>query len=145
MRRAVALALVLVVAAGCALGDVLEGYGDSVAMTDSSLVGTWWGGTTRVLFFGSDGSVIANDLPVPLVDMVLPPDFDRSASGADAAGTWRITPSGEVVLELELIAGAPTAMAGPELSSLRDEAGVVGLWFFYVGDGGNSWTVYHKV
>jgi len=144
VRRAAAL-VALVLVSGCALGEILADYGDPVDLTAPALVGTWWGGTTRLIVFRADGTMAANDLPVPVLEDALPAGFDSAAHGADALGSWEVARPGTVDLSVEVLAGSPVPMSGPSFSALRDDDGVVGLWLFYSGDGGNSWTVYRKV
>lgn len=150
MRRLIALLLAAVVAAGCSLGEVLADHGDPVDMRPADLVGTWRGGTQRVITFAEDGGFTAGWLPYEEFDEFLPVDFDPAAN-VTGSGIWALRPPFEnpdgpastVALSFHELAGARNGSGAFEHSALR-QGGRVLLFFFYVGPGGNSWTAYER-
>ena len=152
MKRVLAWLAILVVIAGCGIGEALQDPGDPVDMTPSTLAGTWHGGTERFITFREDGTFSAINLPYALFKN----DFDSGSHPAsqkvDGTGTWALvgtagrpdSPRSNVHLDFEQLTGASHRIASIELNALRPEDGKVYLVVFYIGDGGNSFTGYLK-
>jgi hypothetical protein len=151
MKRVLAYLTILIVAAGCGLGEALADYGDPVDMRPADLVGKWHGGSTRSIVFDESGTFSASNLPYAAFDDFVPSDFDPARERLDGSGTWTLEaspqhpdgPKAIVALSYRRLAGQEVAAGGPDLTALRQD-GVVSLVFFYVSDGGNSWTAYQK-
>jgi hypothetical protein len=152
VKRVLAFVAILVVIAGCSIGEALQDPGDPVDMTPSTLAGTWHGGTQRFITFREDGTFTAINLPTaPFADYLNSTGFDPGRQRLDGSGTWTLEtlsgqsaqPHASVRLSFDQLAGAPTRYSGPILSALRPEDGKVYLVMFYV-DQGNSWTGYLK-
>jgi hypothetical protein len=140
--------MAIIVAGGCTLGEIMADYGDPVDMQPSDLVGSWRSGQHRTITFDEDGTFTAAHLPYEVFDEFLPVGFDP-ARNIIGSGTWSLEapdenpdgPRSTVALSIEL--ADKLGVIGVELSALRQD-GTVFLFFFYVGEGGNSWTAYQK-
>jgi hypothetical protein len=153
VKRVLALLAILVVGAGCALGEVLQDPGDPVDLTPSTLAGTWHGGTQRFITFKEDGSFSAIDFPAtPMRDFLNSIGFDATRDAVDGSGTWTLggrpedssSPQATVHLVFTQIAGVSSKAGGPDLNALRPGDGKVYLVMSYVGDQGNMTTAYLK-
>lgn len=150
MRRVLIYTAVLIVIGACSFGETMADYGDPVDMRPADLVGTWNSGTDRSIVFSEDGTFTASNLPYEAFDDFVPDEF-IPGSQVDGSGTWTLVspatkpdgPASTVALSFQRLAGSKVRSAGPNLSALRQDD-VVYLVFFYVGDGGNSWTAYRK-
>jgi hypothetical protein len=142
--RAIAFAAALVVTGGCALGDILGDYPETVAMTSDMLTGTWWADAHRLIRFSPSGRMAANDLPLSLVSDALPADFDRSSDGADVAGTWTALSDG-VSMRAQVIAGSPADLPRFQISAYYDEHQRIGLFVRENTDvDPPNYAIYHK-
>jgi len=153
VKRVLALLAILVIGAGCSMGEVLQDPGDPVGMTPSTLAGTWHGGTLRFITFEEDGSFSAINFPAtPMQSFLNTIAFDPKRIGFDGSGTWALegkpgdsaSPQSTVKLDFTLIEGVSTMAGGPDLLALRPGDGHVYLVLFYVGDQGNMTTGYLK-
>jgi hypothetical protein len=146
VRRAIALAVVLVVTSGCALGDVLGDYPETVAMTSETLAGTWQADAHRLILFSPSGRMAANDLPLELISAALPAGFHRTtAYGVDVAGTWTPLEYG-VSMDAEMIDGEHAPLRQIELWAYYDDHQRIGLFVREETDVGTpNYTIYHKV
>jgi hypothetical protein len=140
-RRLLALVAILVVTAGCAIGDIVGDGGSPVDMTPSTLVGTWQGGG-RYFTFRQDGTFSAVDLPPDAFSSL---NLAPRPSRLDGWGAWSLpagSPHATVHLNFDVIGGVPIAYSGPDLTALRQGKGNVYLAMYYEGSGGNEWTNY---
>jgi hypothetical protein len=153
VKRALAYLAILLVIAGCSMGEALQDPGDPVDMTLLTLAGTWHGGTQRFISFNGNGTFSATNLPSPpFQDLLGSIGFDPARHQLDGSGTWSLTaapdqpayPHATVHLSFDRLAGRAEAFDGPDLSALRPGDGQVYLVMFYVGDQGNSSTGYLK-
>ncbi|HEX6870420.1 MAG TPA: hypothetical protein VF163_04925 [Micromonosporaceae bacterium] len=151
MRRMIACALISVLLAGCALGEVLGDDGEPADLAVTDVVGSWRSGSSRSITFAKDRGFVAVDLPYPVFEDFVETDFDPSRARLDGSGTWRLTNTSDqagaggskVLLRFTSLAGESIGPVEVELTALRRDD-VVSLIFFYVGSGGNSWTAYQR-
>jgi hypothetical protein len=151
LRRIATALAILVVAGACTFGEILADYGDPVHLQPTDLVGTWISGQrSRAVTFDEDGTFTATDLPAGEFESFLPEGIHPGR--IDGQGSWSIEqpePGDEaeqlstgVKLDFNRLAGVEIALAHSMSPAQQD--GVTYLYFFYVGDGGNSWTRYRK-
>jgi hypothetical protein len=146
-----ALLAVLVVAAGCALGEALQDPGDPVDMTTATIAGTWHAGTQRFITFNDNGTFTALNLPADMFEDSLGSP-DPAAPPIDASGRYTLGflsnatagPHAIVELSIEHHTRADIVRGSAELDALRPGDGQVYLVFFYVGSQGNMTTGYLK-
>jgi hypothetical protein len=152
VKRVLAYLAILVVIAGCSLGESLQDPGDHVDMTASTLAGTWHGGTQRFITFQEDGTFSAINVPnPPFRDFLNSIGFDPARDRADGSGTWTLeglsgesaAPRATVRLHFKQLAGVRPTVDGFDLEALRPADGRLYLVVFYI-DQGNSWTGYLK-
>jgi hypothetical protein len=156
MRRILAYLAIALVLGACAIGEVLENDGDPVDMHPVDLVGTWYSptdsGSARLMTFRNNGVFSATNLPYAAFEEDVRRDFDPGVDRLDGSGSWSLVrppgqsagPTSEIELDFQKLDGVTVASAGPNLSALRQSNGKVLLFFFYVGQGGNSWTSYER-
>jgi hypothetical protein len=153
VKRALAYLAILLVFAGCSMGEALQDPGDPFDMTMLTVVGTWHGGTERFISFTSNGTFSAINLPTPpFQDELNSIGFDPVGHRLDGSGTWTLTgapdqpahPHAIIQLSFDRLGGTSVRIGGPDLSALRPGDGQVYLVMFYVGDQANMTTGYLK-
>lgn len=123
------LALSTVLAAGCAMGELLRDYPDSLQITKDDVVGQWCNANGRSLDFGEGCDFSATNVvprgTVPAVEV-------------DGSGTWELAEDGtEVVLTLTMT--DPSTEVEPiVLDAVEADDGDVWLSSYSAGDGGGA-------
>jgi len=144
VKRSLALLAVLVVTAGCTLGESLQNPGESVDMTTATIAGTWHGGTQRFVTFAEDGTFTALNLPPDMFEKT-GNSPDPAAPPIDASGRYSLgSPTASVVLTFEHQTEADVMLGSTTMDAFRHDDGKVYLVFSYVGSLGNMTTSYLK-
>ena len=128
------LAIVAMVVAGCALGEVMADYPDPARVTNEDVIGRWCNLNDRFLDFSEAGDFTAtNFVPRGTAERV----------DVDGAGTWELAQGGSGVVLTFTTSDGATEIRPTVLDAIEADGGDAWLSSYSAGDGG-GYIYYEK-